>query len=352
MATSDALEPFPYKTEFIDPDEIWKTACELDLAHLQIIPEVDRNTKAGWRSIPRTMTWHFKLTPNGKAHPYAFVSKDGQYDLMNKLSDYFSDEARMHARRKGRPSPVELYQSHYVELLAIAEASKLEAEQASTKERWQKQDMPLRYWLREAIYRHKLKPECTTFKMSVSKALFKHFGSQRVLDGSAGWGNRLLGAAVASVPIYHGYDVNERMRQPYQKMLEFIASKNPSLQYQVTIADFLKATLPVAYYDTFFSSPPYFDFELYSDDAAQSTNQFQSLSSWTHSFLLPYVKQGWQALAPGGHYCLYLNDIKDCKYVMTAIQYLNQQLHAKFLGVIAVTDEDLAYAFPIWVWQK
>jgi len=46
--------------------------------------------------------------------------------------------------------------------------------------------------MREAVY--KVAKECTQFKASLTVCIFRRFGAQRVLDISAGWGDRLLGS--------------------------------------------------------------------------------------------------------------------------------------------------------------
>ncbi len=48
--------------------------------------------------------------------------------------------------------------------------------------------------MREAVWG--VMPECTQFKASLTVCIFRRFHATRVLDISAGWGDRLLGACV------------------------------------------------------------------------------------------------------------------------------------------------------------
>ena len=339
------IEQFPYKREFIDPDKLWENAVTLDLVTPQIIPMPDRNTQGGWRSLPPYIPWEFKPNPSVKAEPTAFVVLENTYDRVNKLVDYFSDEPRMEACRKGKPSPKDFYYAHYDEL--VREAQELQKTDIH--------NLSFRYWLREAVYLNKAKVECTTFKVSVSKALFKYLGSKAVLDPSSGWGDRFLGAAAAQIPVYHGFDPNPRLRKAYDEMISFTMAKNPNItqgDYAITTVDFLKVELDNGFYDTVFTSPPYFDYEIYSMDSEQSVVQFPNLEVWINNFFLPYINKCWNALAKGGYFCFYINDTKTGKYVGKMYNHVNKVLKGTFLGVMAITDEQLSYGYPIWIWRK
>ena len=60
--------------------------------------------------------------------------------------------------------------------------------------------------MREAVY-SRVK-ECTNFKPSLAKHVIEFFGAKRVLDFSAGWGERMLGAMAAQVEEYLAFDPN------------------------------------------------------------------------------------------------------------------------------------------------
>jgi hypothetical protein len=49
---------------------------------------------------------------------------------------------------------------------------------------------------------------------------------------------------------------------------------------------------------------------------------------------------------------LYISDVGDNTYVTQMIEYINNILGGYYLGVIAVSNEKLTRAFPLWVWQK
>lgn len=332
------MQPFPYKREFIDPDELWENAVKDDLVTLEPLelPE----DQSGWRSIPRFLRWEFM------GQPLALVTSDLCYDRVNRLVDYFSEKARMKAHRKGKLSPEEYYHEQYPRLLAEAEKL-LQEEQAKGGP-----VHPLRHWLRESIYLIGGNIECTTFKISATKALLQYLGSKVVLDPSAGWGDRLLGAAAAGVPVYHGVDPNPELKPAYDEMIEFVKRKNPQLQYTVVSEDFLKVNLTPESYDTVFTSPPFFDYEVYSEDPKQSIHGRPTLQEWTENFFYPYLAKAWKALAKGGYFAMYISDTKEGKYTSNMYNYINKQLKGQFLGLIALTDEDKTHGYPIWIWRK
>ena len=89
LTAQPAREPFPFKREFLDPEMLWNNIINMNLAVPKVVQPEER-----WRTIPRNMRWVFQ----GKT--VAFIVDENAYELVNKLVDYFSEEARMHARRK------------------------------------------------------------------------------------------------------------------------------------------------------------------------------------------------------------------------------------------------------------
>jgi ubiquinone/menaquinone biosynthesis C-methylase UbiE len=329
---TEQKELFPYKKEFLNAEELWNNAINLDLAQVQLI-NIPQNSK-GWFSIPRGFKWEFQ----GK--PVAIVVSSMAYDKVDKLVDYFSEEIRMQAHRKECVSPYDFYETNYSDVITKAQ----ELQRLDTN------NLPYRHWLREAIYM--LIPECTAFKISVTKAFLKYIGSKVVLDPSAGWGDRLLGAAAAGVTVYHGVDPNPLLRDSYNQMLNFIQQHGVRQNYFVLTDDFLQANLGGNFYDTVFTSPPFFDYEIYVEDAKQSITGRTTLQEWTTGFLYPYIYKAWSVLAQGGFLCLYISDTRSGKYVENMYKYINQNLRGTYMGIIAVADEKLGHAFPLWIWRK
>ena len=149
-STMVSKEKFPYKREFMNPDQLWANAIQLDLSVTKVILPNNR-----WNSLPRNIRWEFQ----GKN--VAIIQSQDAYDKVNKLVDYFSENARMSAHRKGCPSPIEFYDRNYNKVV-------VKAQELIQKD----QSKPFRFHLREAVYH--MSRECTHFKISVTKAVFKY----------------------------------------------------------------------------------------------------------------------------------------------------------------------------------
>lgn len=336
-----AVPPFPYKKEFIDPEVLWNNAVTLDLVPLE--PVILPSDLSGWSPLPVGVKWQYQ----GKC--IGFITGNDCYNRVNKLVDYFSEPARMKASRKGHPSPEAFYETHYPEILERAERD-LEKHNRGQSDYPSEHGNDIRYWIREEIYL--MNKECTTFKITVTKAILKFLGSKIVLDPSAGWGDRLLGAAAAGVKVYHGVDPNPNLREAYDEMISFLKTKVSQTEIEVVTEDFLQLGIDEGTYDTVFTSPPYYDYEIYSDDSRQSVHGRSNLQKWIANFLHPYLRKAWSALMKGGHMALYISDVKGARFVKSMLDFVRRELKGNYLGVIAMTNRERTYGYPIWVWRK
>jgi 16S rRNA G966 N2-methylase RsmD len=116
-----------------------------------------------------------------------------------------------------------------------------------------------------------------------------------VLDFSAGWGGRCLGAMAYGVP-YIGIDANKNMKKSYEDMIKLVEPKkdvNMIFQPSETV-DFSKFK-----YDLVFTSPPYFTLEEY-----EKMPDYGSREGFLERFFRPVVLNAWKYLAPSGHMAL------------------------------------------------
>lgn len=116
-----------------------------------------------------------------------------------------------------------------------------------------------------------------------------------VLDFSAGWGGRCLGAMAYGVP-YIGIDANKNMEASYESMVKTV---DPSANVRM----FFKASETVDFskfdYDLVFTSPPYFMLEEY-----EKMPQYGSKEGFLEKFFIPVVKSAWKNLRSPGHMAL------------------------------------------------
>ncbi|MFN9905044.1 MAG: hypothetical protein ACK56F_02820, partial [bacterium] len=115
------------------------------------------------------------------------------------------------------------------------------------------------------------------FKPVIAKAFYDKFQSKNVMDFSAGWGDRLAGFfAGETTKFYLGIDPNSNNHSNYQKQIEFY-KKHTTFFEEDKDAKMLEAAAEDVdyseyenFFDTIFTSPPYFNTERYSFDDTQS----------------------------------------------------------------------------------
>ena len=332
-----AVDDFPYKSLTSDITEITAQTIETGLAGttVQVYTEYPLATLS--LSIPG-LKWNFK----GVDNVAVITSRQAYWDI-NRLTDFFIEAVRVRANVKGSPSPYDYWQTNK---FAIKQqyANDLNGQ-------------------RDFIYKNA--KEATLFKISLTSALLTYFKAHKVLDPSAGWGDRLLGAGLTStVDVYHGIDPNTALTGPYDRMLKYLAlgkySGDPDTfdNFDVLTADFLKVTLPDQY-DMVFTSPPFFDYEVYSNEATQSIAGRKTFDVWISDFYTPYLTKAYNALISGGRMCLYVSNSSQLSgFVEATHEIMNNVLGAKYEGVIAVANDygfnkrNELINFPLWVWIR
>jgi len=130
------------------------------------------------------------------------------------------------------------------------------------------------------------------FKSSTAKYLYKKYGATSVLDFTAGWGGRLLGATSLGIK-YTGIDTNTNMKKGYDDMIEYYGFDKSKIEM------IWKSCLEVDYskldYDFILTSPPYVNMELY-----EKMDPFESEVKFYELFLIPTMIKSFKYLKDGG----------------------------------------------------
>ena len=278
---------------------------------------------------------------------FRFTLEDYDMDI---LSDIFNEEARMRAKRYD--SDLSVYDQWYnknnpfVKNLVryiIEKGISINNTVSHTIET---------YTLREAMWYIKAK-ECTSFKPTLALAFFKMFNATRILDFSAGWGDRLLAAIAYGADLYVGYDPNTDLKKGHNAIIRTFVSKEFRKKYSVKYTPFERSKLNSNQtFDMVFTSPPYFDLEVYSNNDTQSVKSFKNVEEWINGFLLPSVQKSWNVLDINGHMVLHIADYKDKKYVEQMNLYIQCRCQGStFLGVVGSIGAQ-GSPKPLWVWNK
>ena len=113
-----------------------------------------------------------------KGEPTILVKSLYSSDDFSILSDYFQEECRIRCKRYDQDlSPYDYWLQNKDKIISYATKN---YGNSSPKN------------LREAIYN--LTRECTSFRPTIVVSIVKMFNSNVILDFSAGWGDRLIGA--------------------------------------------------------------------------------------------------------------------------------------------------------------
>lgn len=253
-----------------------------------------------------------------------------KYDTINRITDYFSEECRVRCSFQNHPPPVEQFKrlkDHINDDMSYQEIDQL-------------------------IYKNIRM--CTNFNVTIVISVLKFFKPERYLDFSSGWGDRLIGAMAYGCE-YTGVDPSECMQPKYKEMIRFFKPKEQD-RYIVHQKGFEKFKVKKNYYDLVFTSPPFFDLEVYENVSTQSINQFNTLEKWKKNFLFPAVKKSYKALRKEGHLAIYVNDyIKDGKkyYYVRDMRKVINKLGMEYLGTFNwVNVEGSKKIRDIYVWKK
>ena len=153
---------------------------------------------------------------------------------------------------------------------------------------------------------------CSNYRPASAKALYEIFGKKencRVIDSSAGYGARMLGAHLATNVIeYLGIDPNTA--DSAQEEIRYLDEKYPTGTKKQVLKmgseDFTPENFPQYqnYFDLYFTSPPYFQQEMYSDDETQSYKKFPTYSGWCSGFLQSTIDNMCSALKIDGVFAI------------------------------------------------
>lgn len=288
--------------------------------------------------------YRLKVRTDRKIVPWDFSGRkivlefgDTEYETIDKLADYFSEENRMQAKRIDEVySPMEAWKDPtFVKNILVQSMA---------------EDLTM-HNLREAVY-HNVK-EATQFKPTLAKSFYTLFKAKRILDISAGWGDRLLAAMAIQVEKYLGFDPNKKLEKAHGEMIDMFGEGDRE-RYQVCYEPFETANLENFTCDLIFTSPPYFNLEIYADEKGQSLVTFPKFEDWLIGFLFKSLNKAWATLKLGGYMAIHITDLKDQMIVEPMVLYVLSFLQgAMYRGVIPAHGMNNPKCYrPIWIFQR
>ena len=290
--------------------------------------------------------WKTKIYQQIKYKNQNYVCIETQkedYINIDRLVDYFNELPRMKARRRDK-----VY---------------------SALDAWNKKEIVLESWIhnriqngekvnvldmREQIW--KMGFECNAFKATLAISIYKMFQAKRILDFSAGWGDRLLAAIAYGAERYVGYDPNPELQIGYQEMISLFSHHSNVNNYEVNMQPFETAQISETF-DLILTSPPYYDFETYietdkEEAKTQSIVKYPRFNQWMIEFLFTSLRKCWNTLTVGGNMVIHLSDVYKTNYVESMIIYILGWCEgSRFDGSIASIG-DCGKPRPLWIFHK
>ena len=318
-------ENFPYHNQWIQSPEI-----------------LFKNLKS-YQSQPIYRRYHlcafypnknrFLLPPRFRGRSVYLHSSESDYWSIDVLSDWFIESVRIKGHKNGFLSPIEFWKTS--ECQQLVKNCKTPAEK------------------RGIVYDNIYEPR--QFRMTWVYGLLslvfetKSMTGKKMLDISAGWGDRMLSAISLGME-YLGFDPNPELVNGHQGIIKKFG--NPD-KHQVKVEGFETSKIESEAYDVVLSSPPYFDLEVYNpNDQLQSINKYPEFECWYENFLIPSLRKSWDALKNDGYLILHLGDTR--KYPMCELVYneiFKNFPGAFWEGIIGVSGGS-GRVGPVWVWQK
>jgi hypothetical protein len=243
---------------------------------------------------------------------------------LNNLTDYFTEPCRIRCKFLNNPSALEYWELNSQSILKTSNNI---------------------HDIREKMY-HSIRL-CNNFRITVALTVIKMLKSTTWLDISAGWGDRLLTAILSkSIKFYCGVDPNSCLHPYYMEMIK--AFNKSSSDYVMLEDGFETAKIPNKDYDLVFSSPPFFDLEVYSDASSNSFSKNSSEEEWFNNFLMPSIFKAISYLIPNGYLVLYMGESKKTNYINDMKRLIDNKMAR--CGSIYYQDSNVIREF--FVWQK
>ena len=254
------------------------------------------------------------------------------YNTINRVTDYFSEDCRVKCSFRNNPPPIEKFK----EIKDLV-----------------KPDMS--YEKIDKILYENIK-NCSNLNTTLIISVFKFLKPTKVLDFSSGWGDRLI-ASMAYGCEYTGVDPSNCMYKRYENMIKTLGGKNKK-DYKVHKKGFEDFKVEKSSYDLVFTSPPFFDLEIYEDSETQSVKRFNTIEDWKKGFLFPSLKKSFIGLEKEGYLAIYVSDYtlngKRVSYVNDMKNYIRENLKMKYYGTInwQNTSNVNSVIRKIYVWKK
>ena len=288
-------------------------------------------TSSPIREFPK---YQKKFITFDKTRSYYIIKSPWDDNLeLNYLTDYFTEHCRLTCQFGNSISALDYWKKHY---------------RIIQQQLYKKHKQLTNYNVKEELYGINRLLFCNNFRISLCLEVLNIFKPKKWLDISAGWGDRLISALLSPyVQVYCGVDPNPCLHPGYKSIIKHL---DPTHQKTCTLIQdgFETATLPDTKFDLVFSSPPFFNLEVYSKEKTDSLTKYNNMEAWFVGFLIPSITKSLDYLAPGGYLVLYIADAHgEDKYIPRMIK--ETDILASNAGQFYYTDGKRIREFYCWL---
>ena len=171
-------------------------------------------------------------------------------------------------------------------------------------------------------------------------------------DMSCGYGGRMLGAIAADVH-YIGTDPCTETYEGLQQIKEEWGSLNRTIELHQEGSETFWP--PYCEVDLCFTSPPYFDWEKYSEEDTQSYKKYPEVQDWIDGFLWNTMDKCHYGLKPGGILAMNVANTKRIKNFEEETIRIAKEIHYKHIDTWYLqlsSQEGKVKVEPIFIFQK
>lgn len=142
------------------------------------------------------------------------------------------------------------------------------------------------------------------FKPYLARDIYQNYctNGAKVLDPCAGWGGRMIGFFSSLLGgEYIATDPSTKTFNGLLRLKDFLLSAEVINEPEISLHNlpFEELELPDNYFDFAFTSPPYFDTEIYSDEETQAFNRYPAFDEFNEKFLKVLIEKTMRSLKPG-----------------------------------------------------
>jgi len=335
-------DDFPYRNNLYtekDKIRIFNNLIQSDLKMCKNPESCNYKPRVNINMLPTTFLF--------KGMVYYLTFKTSDYFNSMILSDLFNDDCRMKCGFGDYISPVEYYKKNKNNIINIMKKKNIEIT-----------PMNIREEIYEDMNKNHLR-ECSNHNPSVIKKFIKIFKSKKVLDMSSGWGDRLLGAMASGVDMYIGVDPNPCLHPNYKNMIDTLLKHSPNPKGKFIMfespfesLDVSKITEHCKSFDLVYTSPPYFDYEKYTEAKGQSHLSHNTQDKWFDDFLIPSINKCISLLKNKGYLVLYFTQERGKSYMEPFLKYLFNVVNLFYLGCVHYSNENFKGSHPIFIFKK